>query len=103
MVGETYSTDALGATAAGFDTGTCQDTPIVPIILGNSMLALKMSKALFDRGVNVQPILHPAVEEKAARLRFFITSSHTEEQIRYTVDVLTQISKGNESVATKLP
>ena len=40
------------------------------------------------RGVNVQPILHPAVEEKAARLRFFITSTHTEEQIRYTIDVM---------------
>ena len=32
-----------------------------------------------------------AVEEKAARLRFFITSVHTEEQIRYTVDVLSEI------------
>ena len=76
------------ATAAGFNTGMSRDTSIVPIILGNSMLALQMSKALFDRGVNVQPILHPAVEEKAARLRFFITSAHTEEQIRYTVDAL---------------
>jgi 7-keto-8-aminopelargonate synthetase-like enzyme len=55
------------------------------------MLALQMSKALLDRGVNVQPILHPAVEEKAARLRFFITSAHSEEQIRYTVDALTAI------------
>jgi 8-amino-7-oxononanoate synthase len=72
----------------GFDTGTSRDSAIVPVILGNSMLALKMSKALFDRGVNVQPILHPAVEEKAARLRFFISSAHTEEQIRYTVQAL---------------
>ena len=73
----------------GFNTGMSQDTAVVPIILGNSMLALQMSKALFDRGINVQPILHPAVEEKAARLRFFITSAHTEEQIRYTVDAIT--------------
>ena len=76
------------ATERGFNTGMSRDTAVVPVILGNSMLALKMSKALFDRGVNVQPILHPAVEEKAARLRFFITSAHTEEQIRYTVDAL---------------
>ena len=33
----------------------------------------------------MQPILYPAVEESAARLRFFITSKHTEEQIRQTV------------------
>jgi 8-amino-7-oxononanoate synthase len=72
----------------GFNTGMSNGTAVVPVILGNSMLALQLSKALFDRGINVQPILHPAVEEKAARLRFFITSSHTEEQIRYTVDAL---------------
>jgi 7-keto-8-aminopelargonate synthetase-like enzyme len=77
----------------GFNTGMSNGTAVVPIILGNSMLALQMSKALFDRGVNVQPILHPAVEEKAARLRFFITSAHSEEQIRYTIGALTDVSK----------
>jgi 7-keto-8-aminopelargonate synthetase-like enzyme len=34
--------------------------------------------------------LHPAVEEKAARLRFFITSRHTEKQIRDTVEAVTE-------------
>jgi 7-keto-8-aminopelargonate synthetase-like enzyme len=77
----------------GFDTGMSNGTAVVPVILGNSMLALQISKGLFDRGVNVQPILHPAVEEKAARLRFFITSSHTDEQIRYTVDALAETMK----------
>ena len=38
----------------------------------------------------MQPILHPAVEESAARLRFFITSQHTPEQIRRTVTALQQ-------------
>ena len=36
-------------------------------------------------GFNVQPILYPAVEEKAARLRFFITSAHSSEQIERAV------------------
>ena len=44
-----------------------------------------MSRALFERGINVQPILYPAVEEKAARLRFFITANHTSDQIKKTV------------------
>ena len=60
------------------------------MILGNSLDSLRLSQALFERGVNVQPILHPAVEEKAARLRFFITSRHTEKQIRDTVDAVTE-------------
>ena len=56
----------------------------MPVILGNSIDSLRLSQALFDRGINVQPILHPAVEEKAARLRFFITvEAHREADSRY--------------------
>ena len=43
---------------------------------------------MFRRGINVQPILYPAVPERAARLRFFLTAAHTEEQIRDTVQIL---------------
>jgi hypothetical protein len=46
---------------------------------------LRLSHQLKERGINVQPIMYPAVEERAARLRFFITSLHTSEQIRGTV------------------
>jgi 8-amino-7-oxononanoate synthase/acyl carrier protein len=73
------------AREAGLDTGPSGGSAIVPIILGNSMNALRLSRALFARGINVQPILYPAVEERAARLRFFITSRHTPDQIRRTV------------------
>jgi 7-keto-8-aminopelargonate synthetase-like enzyme len=41
---------------------------------------------MFQAGVNVQPILYPAVEETAARLRFFVNCTHSEEQIRYAVE-----------------
>jgi 8-amino-7-oxononanoate synthase len=73
------------AREAGLDTGPSGGSAIVPIILGNSMNSLRLSRALFARGINVQPILYPAVEERAARLRFFITSRHTPDQIRRTV------------------
>jgi 8-amino-7-oxononanoate synthase len=74
----------------GIDTGMSKDSPVVPVVLGNSMHALQLSKALFERGINVQPILYPAVEENAARLRFFITSLHSEEQIRFAVDSIVE-------------
>ncbi|MCA9235351.1 MAG: aminotransferase class I/II-fold pyridoxal phosphate-dependent enzyme [Planctomycetales bacterium] len=70
---------------AGLNTGGSNNTPVVPIITGNSEHALRLSHQLFQRGINVQPILYPAVEERAARLRFFITASHTPQQIRTTV------------------
>ncbi|MGD9722485.1 MAG: aminotransferase class I/II-fold pyridoxal phosphate-dependent enzyme [Pirellulales bacterium] len=74
----------------GLNTGLSKGTPIVPVIIGNSLDALRLSQALFDRGINVQPILHPAVEEKATRLRFFITTDHSEAQIRDTVAALAE-------------
>ena len=74
----------------GLNTGMSHGTPVVPVILGNSMDALRLGHAMFARGVNVQPILHPAVEEKAARLRFFVTAAHSEAQIRETVDAVAE-------------
>lgn len=78
------------AQSHGLNTGLSQDSPVVPVILGNSVQAVQLSRALFERGINVQPILYPAVEESAARLRFFITASHGEQQIRCTVDAVVQ-------------
>ena len=73
----------------GLNTGHSEHSPVIPVILGNSVHCLQLSGALFARGINVQPILYPAVEERAARLRFFLTASHTERQIRWAVQVLT--------------
>jgi 8-amino-7-oxononanoate synthase len=74
----------------GMDTGMSKDSGVVPVIIGNSMLSLQLSVAMKDRGVNVMPILHPAVEESATRLRFFVTCLHSEKQIRYTIDALAE-------------
>lgn len=76
------------AKALGFDCGASGGTPVIPIITGNSLLALRLSHRLFQDGVNVQPILYPAVEEAAARLRFFITAVHTPQQIDQTISLL---------------
>jgi 8-amino-7-oxononanoate synthase len=70
---------------SGIDTGLAQGYAVVPAIIGSSIKAAKCSQALFDQGINVQPIIYPAVEERAARLRFFISCTHTEEQIRLAV------------------
>ncbi len=78
------------AKEAGFDTGPSEGSPVVPIITGDSRMALALSMAMFERGINVQPILHPAVEEAAARLRFFVTSSHSEEQVRRAIAMLVE-------------
>jgi len=75
------------AKEAGLNVGTSDGTPVVPIIIGNSLHALQLSNQMGERGINVHPILHPAVEEEKTRLRYFITAKHSEEQIRHTVQV----------------
>lgn len=73
------------ARAAGIDTGTSTGLAVIPAITGSSIRAARLSAAMFERGINVQPILYPAVPEKSARLRFFVSCQHTETQILETV------------------
>jgi len=68
----------------GLDTGNSAGLSIVPIIVGSSIGAVKLSGKLFERGINVQPIFAPAVEERQARLRFFLCSEHTPAQLETT-------------------
>jgi 8-amino-7-oxononanoate synthase len=81
------------ARQAGIDTGLSQGFAIIPAILGSSIKAAKFSNALFERGINVQPIIYPAVEERAARLRFFVSSLHSEMQIGRTVETIAKLVK----------
>ena len=53
-----------------------------------------LSQALFEHGINVQPILFPAVPDSSARLRFFLSSEHTEAQIRATIDAVATAMAG---------
>src|SRR5690606_37355033 len=58
--------------AHGLDTGMSKDSAVVPCIVGNSLDCLRLSQRLADRGINVQPIVYPAVEDESSRLRFFL-------------------------------
>ncbi|GMG80804.1 pyridoxal phosphate-dependent aminotransferase family protein [Paralimibaculum aggregatum] len=69
------------ARAAGIDTGLGQGFAVMPVMVGDSLRALRASAALFERGIYALPIVHPAVPERQARLRFFITAEHTEAEI----------------------
>jgi 8-amino-7-oxononanoate synthase len=81
------------ARAGGLDVGGSIGAAIVPVITGSSIRAGRLAQAMFERGVNVQPILYPAVPERAARLRFFLTADHSEAQIRGTVAILLEESR----------
>ncbi|MEJ8476130.1 aminotransferase class I/II-fold pyridoxal phosphate-dependent enzyme [Roseibium algae] len=73
------------ALKAGLDVGPSAGYSVVPVIVGDSVRAAMLSNQLLARGINALPIIFPAVAEKSARVRFFITSEHTEEQIERAV------------------
>jgi 8-amino-7-oxononanoate synthase len=76
--------------ARGFDTGASAGLGIVPVVLGSSVRATRVSAALLERGVNALPIIFPAVPEGAARLRFFLSAEHEEADIRAAVAALAE-------------
>lgn len=75
------------ARAAGLDVGPSAGYSVVPVIVGDSVGAAVLSNRLLERGINALPIIFPAVPEKSARIRFFITSEHTAEQIERAVEI----------------
>jgi 8-amino-7-oxononanoate synthase len=81
------------AQEGGLDVGGSIGASIVPVVTGSSIRAGRLAQALFRRGINVQPILYPAVPERAARLRFFLTAAHSEQQIQETVAILLEESR----------
>jgi 8-amino-7-oxononanoate synthase len=70
---------------------------IIPVIYGKTIKAIEVSNTLFKKyKINVNPIIHPAVEERKARLRIFLNSKHTKEQVDFTVQALIQASHPNQ-------
>ncbi len=67
--------------------------------MGDSLRSLAISAALLRRGIDAQPILYPAVPENKARLRFFITAEHTEQQVVQTIDALAECVEASARAA----
>ena len=74
----------------GLNTGACSSgSPVIPVIVGDSIKAIRLSQALLRQGIDALPMIYPAVPDNSARLRFFVNCTHTPEQIRLALDVVT--------------
>jgi 8-amino-7-oxononanoate synthase len=82
------------ARAAGMDTSTSEGYAVVSVIVGDLVNAGRVANRLLARGLNVLPIIYPAVPIKAARLRFFLTSEHTPAQIHEAVRTMREELNG---------
>jgi 8-amino-7-oxononanoate synthase len=79
------------ATARRFDIGRSGAAAVVPVMLGDNMLALDLMSDLHQVGVIAHAVMYPVVPENQARLRFFITTEHTEDEFIHTLDSLQRI------------
>jgi 8-amino-7-oxononanoate synthase len=90
----------------GLDVGNGAGTAICPIIVADTLPAVMLSQRLLERGINVQPVMHPAVPAKASRLRFFLTAKHTDAEISTAIEVtaaeLDNIRRKMHSLSTQL-
>ena len=84
---------------AGLDTGASGGTPVSPVIVGDSLRAARLSAMLLAAGVNVQPMVAPAVPNDQARLRFFVASTHTDAEIDRTVRLVVEAMRTLEETA----
>jgi glycine C-acetyltransferase len=64
----------------GFDTGS-SETPITPVMMGESEMAQRFSARLFDEGVFAQAVVYPTVPLDEARIRTIVTAEHATDQL----------------------
>jgi 8-amino-7-oxononanoate synthase len=93
---------AQEARRAGLDTGTSAATAVCPIMVGDSIRAVALTQRLFERGVNVLPVLYPAVPANSARLRFFLTAMHSHDDIQQAISVTAEELGGLGDTMRKL-
>lgn len=77
---------------AGFNTGP-SNTPIIPVVVGEDMMAFQMCRRLFEEGVFVNSVISPAVEKGDALIRLSLMATHTEDEVHRAMDILTAVGR----------
>ncbi|HYO47140.1 MAG TPA: glycine C-acetyltransferase [Gemmatimonadota bacterium] len=65
--------------------------PIVPVIVGDTALAIRFSNELFERGVYVSGFGFPVVPQGEARLRCQVSAAHTREELSRAVEAIAEV------------
>ncbi|MFN3909678.1 MAG: glycine C-acetyltransferase [Candidatus Anstonellaceae archaeon] len=76
----------------GLNTGNSQ-TPIIPIMVGESKTAKEFSKMLFDEGVFALPIVYPMVAQGKARIRTQIRADFKKKDLDFALEVIEKVAK----------
>jgi len=78
--------------ALGFDTGD-SDSPVIPIVVGDDLRAMRMVKRLHEEGVFVNCVISPAVPEGRAMIRTSYMATHTRAHLDRALDALARVGR----------
>jgi len=101
MEDETWRIDQLWASTRrfkaelarlGFDTGR-SETPITPIIVGDSEAAIRFSGRLFEEGIFATSVVFPTVALDQARLRTIVTAALTDEHLDRALETFARVGR----------
>jgi len=67
--------------------------PIVPIMLGDAVLAQKMAEKLLEKGVYVIGFSYPVVPKGAARIRTQISAAHSREDLDFAIEKIAEVKE----------
>jgi 8-amino-7-oxononanoate synthase len=76
----------------GYNTLGSQ-TPIIPLLIGDDLMAFSFTQHLYEAGVFATPVVRPAVPDGCALIRTSYMASHTRSDLQYALDVLERLGK----------
>jgi glycine C-acetyltransferase len=76
----------------GFDTGS-SETPITPVMVGESSVAQELAKECFAQGLFVLPIVFPMVAKGKARIRTIVTAAHSTADLDVALNAFEKAGK----------
>jgi 8-amino-7-oxononanoate synthase len=83
---------AEGLRSLGFDTGD-SSTPVVPVVVGEDVAALRMVQRLHEEGIFVNCVLSPATPPGRALIRTSLMATHTREQLSRALEVIGRVGR----------
>ncbi len=81
-----------GMARRGFQI-TPGEHPIVPIMLGDAVLAARMAEALLERGIYVVGFSFPVVPKGKARIRVQVSAAHTTEDLEFAMEAFSAVKE----------
>jgi 8-amino-7-oxononanoate synthase len=89
-------------TRYGLNTGLSSGSAVVPVLTGSSARAVKLSSMLRKRDIIAYAVFYPVVPDHMARVRFFVSAAHREEDLKETAAIVAECAK-TVGVSRKIP